>query len=652
MPPPPGQRSKSSKKKKKSFWDRIPGSKIASQTVKDVGEIASDVPGAVLQTGRAVKKDFLAGPKFVSPRNPLDLARNEDKDLLGELFNESIRANQATLRHPLRNPGYTAAALLGLAPAGTSLAGTTLRGVTRKPKKAPAKTRKISHKVRTEKEAERFSRALGTKVKVGSLVHAELPASRVSSTRAAQKGADYLRSKSPKRQRRKVEKAIARRQDLESRPFQGNPKGIIGALKELNTAEPWQAANPFAGEGAKAKGKALNELLLREPNAAIRAARLYRLAYVLPNRLGAETTALVHAGPRRYAKGIVEQRRERKRNPETAQVLDRMGGETLSEAAFGGGSGPMGTLARGIGTDLSKLTDRGPRARIMREELRREGVAAKDVDALVYSAMNGNKASMAKLVRAADRAEHAAIRFTRSGRMKDAETGDSIGPLGVTEAIDKTLADNVFLYKWLTGSGRYAGHTVAEHPVLTAALASAGQQAPEITDVFPEVPEFMDARLPFGESERIGGGGMLPTTVGAQAASLYDYPFEILRTLQNSVRDPREISDIFNPVQASGFNAITGFDPFRDQELMSRRNPEADLMERLRFGAATQLRSIPWLEWGEINDSAEEQEGRLYQTDPRDILLRQLLLGGLWPVRTDPKVVKRMAKSQKKRKNR
>lgn len=624
-PQPSGSGSK--KKKKKSFWDRIPGSKIVANTAKDVEEIARGAPGGVAFTTRAIDKALPRGPLERGKRKHGDY---EDLKTLGKAQIQAIR----DLRHPLRHPGYSLLTLLGLGVPATRGVGAGLSvAKTGKLASRAGKYRKLSYKPRNEGEVAEFAKALGIepqKLKGAKEFHApNVPQSRIPTTALAQKGGDVLRSKSRRLQKRKVLSEIARDKEIAARLDQGNPLGFKGALKEAKSKKTFQKINP-ATLDAKDFSKALLELGVREPNALIRALRLYRLAYIPPNWLGAQAVNMIHSGPRGYMRQVKTQRKGRRSDPETAQMIDRLGGETLSEASFDAGSGPIGTVTRGIGTSLGKVTDRASRNRIWREEARRHGYSDKELAALLRAAKSGNQKALQDVVRITRRQEPAAIRFTR--------TGPPAGKrMSVPQGIDKVLADNLFLYKWLTGSARYGGRSLAENPTLIAELAALGKEGPDITELIPEVPEFMENYVGRGVDK-------LPLVNNPAAASLYDYPFDVLRTLKHSVEDPREIADVLQPVQAALLNAYNAFDPFRDQEL-----EDPPLGERLKFGAATQTRSIPWLEWLRLDDSPEERSKRLFPLTPEDIILRQIVGSSLHPrgFPVNPDVARSMSRKEK-----
>lgn len=308
-----------------------------------------------------------------------------------------------------------------------------------------------------------------------------------------------------------------------------------------------------------------------------------------------------------------------------------------------GAQGPVGTFMRGVGTTLGKVTDRGPRERVWRTEAERLGYTDADIPALLNAAKNGNPKALQDLYLITERAENASIRFSRLGPMRDAETGNKLSGFNPLQTADRALADNIFLYKWLTGSTRYGGHMLGEHPTLMALLAQGSREAPGIDSILEEYPSFMGNYIPAGERE-----GGVPEVRNPTAAGLFDMPFETLRVARNSAGDLREASDALNPVQAMLMNALTGFDPFRDQEISEFNDSP---LERAKFGAGTQLRSIPWLEWGRLDDSPEDRENRLFPLTPMDIILRQLVGSSLTPTGfpVNKKVARSMGRKEKRK---
>ncbi len=625
--------SSSGSKKKKGgggFFGKLkdivtyaPGSKIGSQTVKDLGNIAATAPAGVIDLttdfGRATKETL-------TMKDPKALSKFGKQQ--GKTQYEGVKA---VVQHPLRNPGYTLVQALGLAPtpfAAASKVGTVAAKVSGKPrvhKKPPTRTLRYKPK---ESERDFYKEALKLKNRPKT-IGVEVNAARLPTTRAVQKGVDRVRAKVPALQRNKVEKSIARNMELLSRRDADNSPDLTNALKQLKTGQPFKQLNPVKNPFE----------LLKEGNAAVRGLRLLlKPAYIPPNRLGAEAANLIQMGPRGTLKAGRTMHQIRKTDKDSAQTISRMMGETSDQGKLmESGAGPIATFMTGLGNTMGKVTDRAPRGRSFVREAKRQGYDLNDPSALNRLLNERSPKTDRDLVLAADRAERDAIKFTRQGAFPGRE-------LGAASKIDRKLADNLFLYKWLTGSSQYSGRMLTEHPTISAALANQGQDAPSLEEVAEEmgakVPEFMKHYVPAGMR------GKLPLARNPLAASLFDMPGETVSRIKEGLRDPRELAAFLNPMQATAMNAATGFDPFRDQDILSRNNPEAGLLERLKFGAATQLRGLPQMELLRLNDSAEEKEGRLFPHEPQDILGRFLAGGTFKSFPWNPETATAMATQQ------
>lgn len=593
------------KKKNESFFEKNFGIKTAkkggffNQLVKDFGEIASQAPAGIYNLADAYKKSATGDHKSLA-----DIGRG------------SLKSNIEIAKHPLRNPGYTIVAAMGLAPVPGAAAA---RIVKKAPSGGVPRTRTLRYRPKNDEEAEFYRKGMEKigRPMEGPDVEVDIPLSRVPTTAAVQKLVDRGRTRVPELQRKKIEKTLARQADILSRREALPEPGFLAALGALKEAGPRGIMHGFTHEPIK------------ETNAALRAARLYRAAYVPPNWLGAQATNLIQQGPLGYARNIGAERSLRKNDPESAQMIDRLQGATISDAAMDvGGVGPLAVLSRGIGASLGKVTDRRARARAFIEEARKQGY---DIDRIPE--LLKNDADLAQVVM---RSEPAAIRFSRT----PAFPGRNPSHLA---KLDKMAGRNIFLYRWLTGSTRYSGRMLAEHPTLTHALATLGQQAPDITEVMPEVPDHMRNYIPSGMRDGF------PLVRNPQAASLFDMPGETIKDVTNIARDWKSLGAPFQPVQATFLNSIAGYDPFREQRLSE---VDEDMASALRFGAATQVRSIPWLEWLRINDSEAERERRLNPLTPMDIIGRQFLGSSLWASPVNEEVASRMKRQQEaKRRN-
>lgn len=590
---------------------------------------ASDVGGAVSGVPGGLYEGSLAGMTLINMGLNPGVVKKKDKDRLKKVLGaqvDSVKALGST-KDWREHTAMNTLTLLGvLAPPAKGLS--VVRGAPKNP------TRLRTYKVRNQKEAEFYSRELGYKVRPGAVLKASTPLSRQPITRGVQKMSDAGRRQVPALQKRALEKDMMKRKAILDRLDEPNAEGLMDALSNVKRS------------GVRKNVSQTVRHPIKEGNALIRALRLYRGAYVPPNWGGAQVTNLIQQGPYRYQRNVRAQRKMAKgektkhlgfipghsRSPE-AMTFGRVTGDTAAEAARDiGQAGTISTITRGVGTSLGKVTDRAARNRALLDELARHDVDIFDQGALKQIAEAATPEAREVLIQSALRAEPAAIKFTRTPTFP----GRRQGPIS---ALDKALQNQLFLYRWLTGSTRYGGHMLAEHPTLSSVLLNAGEEAPRLQDMFGEenIPEFMKSYVSRG-GNRINN---------PQAASLWDMPFSILDSLGETSRNTREISDILNPMQASLVNALTQYDPFRNQQVNYPMQPE----DALRFGFGTQVRSIPWLEWGRLRDDPETRERRLFPLSPLDIALRQTLGSSLHPTGFpfNPEIARRMAEQERER---
>src|SRR6185312_10434609 len=109
------------------------------------------------------------------------------------------------------------------------------------------------------------------------------------------------------------------------------------------------------------------------------------------------------------------------------------------------GSGPVATFTRGVGQSLGKVTDRETRRRHFFREAKEQGYDPNDL-----KSMQKLLRTRQDLIQVGRRAEDSAIRFTRNRPL----AGVKQTPI---QKLDKLGAENLFLYRWLTGSGAYTG---------------------------------------------------------------------------------------------------------------------------------------------------------------------------------------------------
>ncbi len=646
--------------KERSFWDKIPGSKIASQTAKDFGEMARTAPGGIVQIERAIDKALPAGPGDKPGEKHNDYS---DLKKIGAAQWEGIRD---VVQHPLRNPGYSLVTALGLlAPAAGAGAKVGMLGKAGKISKASKgkKSFKQTHKelsdaaknpTRTlryrpkeldlDSKDQRTLRSISGRKDKPTIVElaVKVPASRRVTTRAVQKGTDKLRAKSYTLNRRKVLKQTARERDIIDRIERPNVQpGFKDAIREAGSKKSFATL--------KSPGQWVPEI-----NAGVRGARLFRPGYILPNLLGSRATNLIEYGPVGAYKAAVRAKGYRGSgfkqkvmgrdiSPEKQTRLDEIRGVMGEGAAQGASelglkvddvtgeitSGPVSTFMRGVGQSLGKATDRQGRDTGFHGEAARFGYKTDaDIDRLLTSPR-----SRKDLIQISRRAEPAAIKFTRTRNLEGV-------PKSAAQKVDAKLAKNIFLYRWLTGSGQYTGRMLAEHPTLSMALANQGQISPKIDDVLKEYPKFLSNYIPAGVR------GKLPLVSNMQAATLFGTPGDTVDLIKEIKKDPRNLIDPLAPAQrAVGVGAL-GYDPFRQQELSTRANPAPGLLDRLAFASDVETRSVPYRSLTEqFLTDPEDRAGKLFPRSDAD-LLKTFLLGGISPAPVNPEVATAMAKQQ------
>jgi hypothetical protein len=287
---------------------------------------------------------------------------------------------------------------------------------------------------------------------------------------------------------------------------------------------------------------------------------------------------------------------------------------------------------RGVGQSLGKVTDRESRRRHFFREAAAQGIDIQDPQ-VIHALLNSPK-HRKDLIQIARRSEPAAIKFTRTRNLEGV-------PKRFHQKVDQRLAENIFLYRWLTGSAAYTGRMVTEHPTLSAALAAQGTISPQIDDVLEEYPKFMNRYIPTGMR------GKLPMVSNLQAATLFDSPGELAELIGQVQDDPRKVIDPLAPFQRGVGVAALGYDPFREQELATRSDPIPGILDRLKFGADVETRSIPYRTLIEgLGTPADKRSGKLFPRTNED-LLKTFLLGGPVPTPVNPKVAANMAKQQK-----
>jgi hypothetical protein len=588
------------------------------QTFKDLGNAANHAPGGIYELGKAAGYDFGVHHNY----HPLARLGMDQLHFYGD-----------ALHHPLRHPGNTLLAALSFSGAGGALVRAGSRGAIL----PGAAVRTLKYTARSEAEAKRLARASGDPhlikhAKAGTTFKAPIPASRVPHTRGAQAVADLVRG-SGKRQMHKIERNLRTNRDYASRLFDEQPHDFTAAMKALRAGE---FTNPLKQP-------------IREINAGVRGGRLYRFGYIPPNWLGAKAAnAIQGVGPRTLA-----QTRRLRSNPEFRPTAHNLLGGGISEAGMAAGEtmrpGPIQTFMRGVGETIGKVTDRPAREAALVRELRRVGIKT-DADILntLQAAKAGNPRALQKVVMAARTGEKEAIKFSRMGH----------GSLG---KLDQTAARNIFLYRWLTGSGQYAGRMLTEHPVTSATLAGLGKDAPDIHKFLKEYPQFLSTYIPVGQR----GKDLLAS--GTQASTLWSTLPELYQTIKSIREDPRNAAEPLQPFQHAAAIAYSGHDPFTGIDL---KNPS--LQESLLFALNRETRSIPYMnflpfnalpystrhlksgetiknytfEKGKYFDSKAQRERRLFPRTKEDILLN-FLFGSSYPTPVNKQVAAKMGRDQK-----
>lgn len=483
------------------------------------------------------------------------------------------------------------------------------------------KTRILSHKSRDMDEEQALSRPRGKEMvesaRVGRTHKVEVPLSRSPVTALAQLTGDRLRGRGT-RNFHKVQRNILREKDILSRLDERSAPGFLESLGEIRTG---RTANPLKQP-------------IRETNALIRGLRLFRPGYILPNLMGANTANLIHGA---LTPGRIAQQKRLRSNPRFRGPAHNLMGGGISQAALEtSGAGPIATFMRGVGESAGKVTDRAARERSLIREGHRQGfISDEDVMSLI-----NNPRFRRDLIQVVRRAEPEAIKFSRT---------PGGGPIS---KLDRALAENIFLYRWLTGSTQYAGRMLTEHPVAAASLDALGKDAPDISDILERYPAFLANYLP------IGRRGKLPLVSNEQAFTLWGTPEEVGRNLAEGIHRPAALIEPLNPVQHFGAVAAMGYDPFRDWELKDQ-----NLRKNLLFALNTELRSSPYanffpanvgkfgqsgnrgyygLERGRFYDTPEARARRLFPRSKLDILLT-FLLGGVVPSPLNPDVASKLA---------
>jgi hypothetical protein len=613
------------KKQKKQSW--------LGKQLGDLKNVATGAPAALYETGKAIDQALPAshlgteGLLFERKGKHLDPTALKAQ---GKAQLQGLRA----LGDPKAWKEDTALNLLtALGAAATvtgvgGVAGTAIRATARKtPKKPPSRV--ITAKPKDAKQAKKWAELRGLdpdKISPNATFKVEVPAAKPATTRVAQKGADKLRAKIPSAQRRKVSAHLKMEKDILNRLNEPTQGGIVQALKTLRKGDFSRDKNP--------------RQLVREANAGLRGGVLYRPGYIGPNLLGANAANLIQMGadlPRQIVRG---RRITKQLSPDARNRLRNMHGSGVSQAALDVGmegrkagdinpQGPVGTLMSGVGESLGKVTDRRARDRAFLKEAERQGYRdTPDIERLLDPAQVFDDPVLRRdLLQIVKRTEPAAIKFSRT-------TGGN--------KVDRILAENIFLYKWLTGSARYTGHVVGQHPTLTAALANL-PEGEDITEALGvEVPEFMQSFIPYGDNK----------VINPQSLSLWETLPEFAETLEAANnQDVRQAIRTLAPVQRAGALAGTGYHTTSGKELSDYDFTE-DTQRLSEGGGAPLSERLLWA----LNETAsmspysklsERYRSGLYPSTLNEELARVFTpLGGLFPRNVDPSVAAFIASAE------
>lgn len=629
---------KTSKKKDKG------GSWFKNQ-LSDLKNVAAGAPGAVYQSLTALDQALPASPIKSLEKSAFERkGRHNDPTALkeqGRMQLEGLRAlgnpkawKEETALNLLTALG-AAATVTGVGGAlGTGL-NVASKGARLAPRKPP--TRTLSAKPKNEKQAKKWAEARGLdpgQVGKNTKFKVEVPAAKPATTRATQKGVDKVRSAVPAWQRRKVGAQIRQEQDILSRLNEPTQGGFVNAIKTLR-------------KGDFSRDKNFRQLV-REINSGARGSILFRPGYIGPNLLGALGSQAIHGSlsPQAFA---TRAHLNKNMKPETLARQRNMHGSGISQAALDVGlegrragdanpQGPVATLMSGIGESLAKVTDRPSRDVIFQKEAARQGYKTpEDFDRLLDpETVFSDPVLRRDLLQIVKRTEPAAIKFSRtSGGNK----------------FDRFLAENVFLYKWLTGSARYTGHVAGQHPTLTAALANA-PRGEDVTDLLGEAtPEFMKSFIPFGE------GSKYPQVLNTQSLSLWETLPEAAETLKAMwEKDPEQAIRMLAPVQKAGALAATGYHTISGKRLSDYDFSE-DKQRLSEGGGASQIQKLLWA----LNETANMSpytklhprfRSGLHPSSLKEEAIRVFTpMGGLYRRNVDPKVAAFIAAAETEEKS-
>jgi hypothetical protein len=471
------------------------------------------------------------------------------------------------------------------------------------------------------------------------------PRSRVPTTALGQDALDALTRRSTRLAKRRVGKLAAREIDLAKREGQQLSPGFVQSLKTIYPNKRSIFDPKYNMNLALASIKHPD----KEFNSMVRGERLYRPGYVPANWVGAIATNLIQ-DPLHFGSNLKYERWIRKHAPETIAKIDKRQGETTAQAAadvgkFSPGKDlPVSTLMHGVGTSLGKFVDRRARARAFISEFRRRNPDARPQD--IVDALD-DPARIHEMNMINNTAEEEAIRFSKTPALPGFHES-------FVSKVDRGLARNIFLYRWMTASTRYSGRMLKEHPTTSLGIALSGNAAPDLHKTLKEFPSFMTGYVPWG-IEKVSGK-KLPTVLNPQAASLWSMTPEIARDLSVSSHGGERAVDVLherlNPFQHGLAVIARGRDPFRQQTITQGRKghkvPAPFSKKAVRAALRAELSGTPYTSLGRLTESEQTRSKRLFPRSPEEIALQFMLGGFAVPSPVNPEIAKRMATKEKK----
>lgn len=566
-----------------------------SKVAADLGNAARKAPGGVAQAFTALDQALPEGPiKSLERMAGERGGRHLDPTGVKKIANAQWGAIK-DLKDPRawdEHPGDQLLTVLGLVPLPGAAVGKVGKFTTKKPK-AP-RSRVITAKPKTDAQAVAWAKARGLddpeSFTTKSTFKVELPDTKVGLARGAQFLADKARSKSNTLSARKVERGIARDVDILQRRTDPADPSFVPAIKNLKSGKFYKfKQEPNRNRAIEA---------VRELNSGVRGARLYRLGYIPANWAGSRATNFISQGT-----GAIGRTRKTKAmskaldqiEPGLSRRPDVAMGDGGAQAVLASGAknpdilpGPIGTFMGGVGNSLAKVTDRTSRRNEFFAQAEKFGYNTPEK---VANLLKGGTAKLDRdFVQIVRRAEPNAVKFTRSrplpGRRQSA-----------AQAVDRVAAENVFLYKWLTGSAGYSGRMLTDHPTLTAALAAQGQEAPTIDSILKKSPDFLNSYIPYAKEV----GDKFPSVASTRALTLFDSPGEFVDTLAKAKDDPLNLINPLNPVQHAAGTFLAQREPFfgkqPEQETTSgytRRGQDVDAWNTLKWSIDQELGGIPY----------------------------------------------------------